>query len=127
MGTRKNRLLVVDDEEAILYAYKKLFGAPRMGMLVDTASSMEEAAIFLGKHKYNVVLTDLRLGINDDRSGFQLIRSIKERDKSVKIILVTAYGSMEVKKLSYEVGVDYYLEKPVSTEVLKQIFRELNI
>lgn len=127
MGGLKNRLLVVDDEESILYAYKRLFGAPRMGLEVDTARSVKEAETFLKKNKYKVVLTDLRLGIEDDRGGFRLIRLIKEHDKKVKVILVTAYGNFQVEKDSYEAGADYYFEKPVSTEVLKQVFKDLSI
>lgn len=121
----ENRLLIVDDEEAILYAYKRLFGAPRKGLKVDTAKSMEEAVTLLQKNKYRVVLTDLRLGIEDDLGGFRLIRLIKEFDSDIKIILVTAYGSFEVEKESREMGADYYLEKPVPTDALRNIFKEL--
>ncbi|MCP5108725.1 MAG: response regulator [bacterium] len=121
----KNRLLIVDDEEAILYAYKRLFGSARMGMAVDTAKSMAEALKFLEKNKYSIVLTDLRLGFEDDLGGFRLIRAIKEFDKSTKVILVTAYGSFQVERESYRMGADYYLEKPVPTEALCHIFKEL--
>lgn len=121
----ENRLLIVDDEEAILYAYKRLFGAPKRGITVDTAKSMEEAVDLLNKNKYKVVLTDLRLGIEDDLGGFRLIKIIKKFDSAIKIILVTAYGSFQVEKESYEMGADYYLEKPVPTDDLRKILKEL--
>lgn len=123
----ENRLLIVDDEEAILYAYKRLFGTSKNGITVDTAKSMEEAAEFLRKYKYQVVLTDLRLGIDDDQGGFRVIRFIKQFDKNIKIILVTAYGNFQVEKKSYELGADYYLEKPVPMEELRRILKELNM
>jgi len=121
----ENRLLIVDDEEAILYAYKRLFGAPKRGIIVDTAKSMQEAVDLLKTHKYKVVLTDLRLGIEDDLGGFRLIKLIKSFDSNIKIILVTAYGNFQVEKESYEMGADYYLEKPVPTDALRKIFKEL--
>lgn len=121
----ENRLLIVDDEEAILYAYKRLFGAPKQGITVDTAKSMKEAVDLLKENKYKVVLTDLRLGIEDDLGGFRLIELIKKFDRSIKIILVTAYGSFQVEKESYEMGADYYLEKPVPTDALRKILKEL--
>jgi DNA-binding NtrC family response regulator len=121
----ENRLLIVDDEEAILYAYKRLFGAPKRGIIVDTAKSMQEAVDLLKTHKYKVVLTDLRLGIEDDLGGFRLIKLIKSFDSDIKIILVTAYGNFQVEKESYEMGADYYLEKPVPTDALRKIFKEL--
>lgn len=121
----ENRLLIVDDEEAILYAYKRLFGAPKRGIIVDTAKSMQEAVDLLKTHKYKVVLTDLRLGIEDDLGGFRLIKLIKSYDSDIKIILVTAYGNFQVEKKSYEMGADYYLEKPVPTDALRKIFKEL--
>lgn len=115
------RLLIVDDEEAILYAYKRLFGSPRSGIKVDTAPSIEEAEKYLKDNKYQVVVTDLRLGIEDDMGGFDLIKIIKAHDKDVKVILVTAYGSPAVEKESYERGADYYLEKPVPLDTLKKV------
>jgi DNA-binding NtrC family response regulator len=121
----ENRLLIVDDEEAILYAYKRLFGAPKKGLKVDTANSMEEAIELLKKNKYKAVLTDLRLGSQDDMGGYRLIKLIKEFDREIKIILVTAYGSFKVEKESREIGADYYLEKPVPTDTLRKIFKEL--
>jgi len=121
----ENRLLIVDDEEAILYAYKRLFGAPKRGIIVDTAKSMQEAVDLLKTNKYKVVLTDLRLGIEDDLGGFRLIKLIKSFDSNIKIILVTAYGNFQVEKESYEMGADYYLEKPVPTDALRKIFKEL--
>lgn len=121
----ENRLLIVDDEEAILYAYKRLFGAPKKGLKIDTANSIEEAVSLLQKNKYKVVLTDLRLGSQDDRGGYRLIKLIKEFDSEIKIILVTAYGNFEVEKESREMGADYYLEKPVPTDALRNIFKEL--
>ena len=44
---------------------------------------------------------------------------------NIKIILVTAYGNFQVEKKSYEMGADYYLEKPVPTDALRKIFKEL--
>jgi DNA-binding NtrC family response regulator len=123
----ENRLLIVDDEEAILYAYKRLFGTGKNGITVDTARSMEEASDYLRKHKYKVVLTDLRLGIDDDQGGFRVIRFIKQFDKNIKIILVTAYGSFQVEKTSYELGADYYLEKPVPMDELRRILKDLDM
>lgn len=124
----ENRLLIVDDEEAILYAYKRLFGSPKNGgIIVDTARSLEEATRFLKQHKYKVVLTDLRLGIEDDQGGFRVIKYIKQFDENVKIILVTAYGNFQVEKTSIDLGADYYLEKPVPMDELKKILRELDM
>lgn len=127
MAVIKNRLLVVDDEEAILYAYKRLFGAPRKGMRVDTAKSLKEAEDCLKKNKYKAVVTDLRLGIDDDKGGFRLIHLIKKLDKNIKVILVTAYGNLEVERQSKAVGADYYFEKPVSMDLLMQVFKEIDI
>jgi DNA-binding NtrC family response regulator len=121
----ENRLLIVDDEEAILYAYKRLFGAPKKGLKVDIAKSMDEAVDLLQANRYKAVLTDLRLGFEDDHGGFRLIKLIKKFDSDIKIILVTAYGSFDVEKESLEMGADYYLEKPVSTDALRNIFNKL--
>ena len=116
----KPRILVVDDEEAILYAYKRML-SPHMEFEVDAAKSLEEAKAFLKKHKYKVLLTDLRLGVDENLRGFQLTRLMKRLDKDITVILVTAYGNLQVKKKAYKLGVDFYFEKPVSIYTLKEL------
>ncbi len=124
------RLLVVDDEEAILYAYKRLFGRSsrvKGGVVVDAAKDLDEAKAFLKEHKYQVIVTDLRLGIEDDFGGFELIDILRGYDKDIKIVMVTAYGNPKVKAEAMRKGADYYLEKPVPLDVLKGILKELGI
>ncbi|MCP4221414.1 MAG: response regulator [bacterium] len=120
-----DRLLIVDDEEAILYAYRRLFESPKLE--VDTAANLEDAIVLLEKNNYKALLTDLRLGIVDEMGGFDVIRKAKECHKDIRIILATAYGTPQVKKTAKEVGVDHFLEKPVPLKELKKIFRKINM
>lgn len=121
----EKRLLIVDDEEAILYAYQRLFGYPRTELIVDTAANLEEAKAKLKQHKYKVVVTDLRLGIDDNLGGFNLVGMIKAVEPSIKIVMVTAYGSAAVKKHAMACGADYYLEKPVQLDQLRAILTHI--
>ncbi len=113
------RVLLVDDEVAVLFAYRKCLR--RIGCKVDTVETKKEAEILLDKHKYDVAILDLRLSSSDGEEGIELISYARECQPKVKLIMITAYGSEEVKDKAYKHGADLYLEKPVSIELIRKI------
>lgn len=113
------RVLLVDDEVAVLFAYRKCLR--RIGCKVDTVETKKEAEILLDKHKYDVAILDLRLSSSDGEEGIELISYARECQPEVKLIMITAYGSEEVKDKAYQHGADLYLEKPVSIELIRKI------
>ncbi|MCP4151874.1 MAG: response regulator [bacterium] len=118
-------LLIIDDETAILYAYKRLFQSPEL--IVHTAKTMDEALALLRKYKYDVVITDLRLDMKNEFGGLRLAKFLKTFDKKVKVILATAYGNPWVKSKADETGVDLYIVKPIPLDELKEILAGLGL
>lgn len=69
----------------------------------------------------DIIVTDLRM---PDMDGFEFIKIIREVDKSIPIVVITAYASEESKNESFRIGADYYLTKPVLMADLKRIFKQ---
>lgn len=119
----EKRLLIVDDDKTILYAYKRLFQFA--GVKVDTAKSLEKAHSYMKKNNYRAVVTDLRLTPENRQEGLQILQAMKNLNQDTKLILITAYGNFEVKKKAEELGIDYYFEKPVPIDNLIKILKSL--
>jgi DNA-binding NtrC family response regulator len=121
----KQRILIVDDEKAILLAFKKLLKSPNIE--VDTAETIAETEDLLKKNIYNAAIVDLRLTGVDGEEGLNIIKHIKEFYPETVVILVTGYGSSAVMEIAQSLGASFYFEKPVSIEVLKNALKSLNI
>lgn len=105
------RLLIVEDEAAILYALTLYFES--RGFEVDTASAREEAEGFLlTREPYDVVIADLRLGDSEGAEGLEVVSAVRRASPATRTILLTAYGSSEVELEAKQRGVDVLLNKP---------------
>ncbi|HEV8579826.1 MAG TPA: response regulator [Thermoanaerobaculia bacterium] len=106
-----HRLLLVDDEEAILFAMGDFL--VRSGYEVDRARSREEAERLLAvAQPYSLAIVDLRLGATEPRGGLDLLRRIRESSPQTQTILLTAYGSPDVEAELAAIGADRLLSKP---------------
>ncbi|MBN1470369.1 MAG: response regulator [Syntrophaceae bacterium] len=121
----KQRILIVDDERAILLAYKKLLKSSTVD--VDTAETIDDTEDLLKKNIYNAVIVDLRLTGVEGEEGLKIIKYVKEFCPQTNVILVTGYGSTAVMEKAYALGAAFYFEKPVSSEIMKIALKSLNI
>jgi DNA-binding NtrC family response regulator len=118
-------LLLVDDEPAILMAFKKLLQNSEIS--VDTAENIEYAKELLDRRAYAAVIADLRLSGFAGEEGLEIIRYVKDRHPETQIILITAYGNQDVMKKAYTLGAAFYFEKPVSTNIIKNALKTLGV
>lgn len=103
----KRRVLAVDDEQSIRAAVEMSF--EDAGWEVATAASAEEALGILREQSFDILFLDKNLpGI----SGLDLLRKVREENRDVAVVLMTAFGSASSAKEGLELGVDRYLEKP---------------
>jgi len=119
------RILIVDDEKAILLAFKKLLRSPNID--VDTAETIGETEDLLKRNIYNAAIVDLRLTGVDGEEGLKIMKHIKEFYPQTNVILVTGYGSSAVMEKAQALGAAFYFEKPVSIEILKNALKSLDI
>lgn len=109
--TATRRILIVDDEPAILFAYRKLL--EREDIVVDTSESLVEALEMISTHTYFAVIADMRLAGTDNADGMQVLRSIQNIQSDAKVILITGYGNKDIEQTALDLGAAYYFEKPV--------------
>jgi DNA-binding response OmpR family regulator len=106
-----HRLLVVDDEQPILFALREYFTL--RGYEVDCAKEVAEADALLERRTYAVVIVDLRLSSADGTEGLGLIQRARARCPKTSILLLTAYGSPATEREALQCGADQVLHKPV--------------
>jgi DNA-binding response OmpR family regulator len=122
---KKTRILLVDDEDTILFAFKRVLSEPDCE--IHTASSLEEAVSLLNNNQYNALLADLRLSSTPIKDGLGVIQVARKTQLACKIFVLTAYGDEETKKIVYDLGTDLYMEKPVSPQKVKATFKQMGI
>ncbi|MEW6068762.1 MAG: response regulator [Nitrospirota bacterium] len=110
------KVLVIDDEKIFLLGIKKFLENPEI--MVDTAETFEDAMYLLNNSSYNAVIVDIRLSGTSGEEGLDILRYIKKYKPDKKVIVITGYGDQEIRQKAYDLGADFYYEKPVSAEVL---------
>lgn len=110
-------ILVVDDEELIRLSLSKLL--EKQGYSVDVASSAEEALGKLKEDGYQIVISDIMM---PDMDGIELLKRIKDLDRGVYVIMITAYASLERAIASLKHGAGDFIQKPYETrEILEAV------
>jgi len=112
-------ILIVDDEVNILKVLSAAFR--KDGFETHTALNGEEATARLKERRYDLVLLDYRL---PDVTGDILLERIKADSPSVPVILLTAYGSIELAVEAMSKGAYTFMTKPVNLEALLAVVRE---
>lgn len=120
-----HRILIIDDEEAILFSFKKLLRSPRVE--VDVCMEMEEAFAMIAAKQYDAVLTDYRLSHSESNEGLEILRYVKGIDPTVPVILLTGYGSDEIKERVLTMGAFGYFDKPIRITELYSILQQAGI
>jgi len=113
------RVLIVDDEINTVKVLAASF--EKDGFDPHVAHDGEEAAAKFEEDSFDLVLLDYRL---PDTTGDVLLGMIKEKAPSVPVILLTAYGTIEMAVNAMREGAYTFLTKPVNLEVLMSVARE---
>lgn len=106
------KILIVDDEELIVAAMRRYFEG--LGYAIDSAHELEEAQALLANRQYDLVIADLRLTGIGGVEGLQIVSDIHQRCADTRVILLSAYGTPEIERESYNRGADAFLHKPKS-------------
>lgn len=119
------RILIVDDEEDITWGISKCLDKTNHSFDVHCVSTGDQALEILRKFRFDLVVSDIRM---PGRSGLELLLDIRKQYPQTKIIIMTAYGSQEIRERAEKRGSFFYIEKPFEIGYLKQlIFEALEI
>lgn len=112
----KRRILLVDDELAILLTLKAIL--EMNGFAVETAASAAEAKQKLNGSEYDMVITDMRM--EAETSGYDVIHAARQQKYNPATAILTAYPTLGTEWQAR--GAQSLLVKPVNTpDLLRQI------
>jgi len=109
----ESKIMIVDDEETLVYYLRQALQLQFPGCSVDVAYSGEEGLSHLAQHAYDLIIADYRM---PGFSGLELIRGVRYLDASTYLILMTAYGTDDLRAEAQLLGVSYYFQKPFEVD-----------
>ncbi|MBN2367204.1 MAG: response regulator [Calditrichaeota bacterium] len=121
MALLQKRVLIVDDEEDLTWTLSKKLSKDSDKFQLLTVNSGVEAIEAMNQLPVDLVITDVRM---PEVSGLELLVQIKDRYPQTKVIIMTAYGSDDVKNEANQRGCFRYVEKPFEINELRKLILE---
>ncbi|MBI5804915.1 sigma-54-dependent Fis family transcriptional regulator [candidate division TA06 bacterium] len=112
-------ILLIDDEEAIQFAFTKYLG--KSGYEVITASTLAQARIALTQRNYDIILLDLSL---PDGNGLEMIGEIRQSQADVALVVITGKGDVPLAVKAMQLGADNFMTKPTDMDELEVYLRK---
>ena len=103
----KLEILVLDDEEIVCTRLKA--SLEKAGYAIEVFTDSREAKNRIEQHKFNIVVTDLKMAHID---GLQLFQLAHDRWPDCEIILITGFATVEVTREALHKGVRDVIAKP---------------
>jgi DNA-binding NtrC family response regulator len=118
-----SRVLVADDQRDVLNALKLLLkGEP---FDVETASSPAAVLSAVGKSAFDAILIDLNYtrDTTSGKEGLELLRSVRQLEPELPVIVMTAWGTIDVAVAAMREGASDFIEKPWDNQRLLSVLR----
>lgn len=113
-------LLIVDDQPGVRRLLFEMLGDE--GYLVDMAGSGAEAIRKVFARIPVLVLLDVKM---PGMSGIETLEEIKKIAPDVPVVMMTAYGELELLAETKEHGSGYYIKKPFDLEEIRLLIKEI--
>ncbi|MHA2271180.1 MAG: response regulator [Candidatus Hodarchaeales archaeon] len=113
------RVLLVDDDENLLFMVKKFITRAEPAIELVGVISANKAINKLSKEHFDIVVSDYQM---PDTNGLQLLAQLREKGNSIPFIMFTGRGSKEIANQALSLGADYYLRKNAN---LKDLYNSL--
>ena len=105
------RLLIVEDEVSTVFAIREFFAFN--GYVVDCAACPPDAMLFLTRHRYDIVITDLHLTPYRCAEGMSVLDRARTLNPDALIIMLTAYATEGSEEDAYKHGATLFETKPI--------------
>ena len=119
MSMNEKRILLVDDDEALVKTFQSVL--LREGYFVDIAMTANRALKKVEKEKYNLVVLDVVLSYI---LGCEVAHKIRQQDDEIRIILITGYPQFQECIDSLKLGIQEILLKPIAPSEILRVTRE---
>src|SRR6185369_3119391 len=112
------KILIIDDESFICENVERILSEE--GYHVCSAASGGEARKIVLANDIDLALLDLNLGTEN---GIDVLKSLKEIDPDLLVIIITGYGSVESAVDALKLGAFHYIKKPFKADALRVIVK----
>ncbi|MBU3134125.1 response regulator [Clostridium gasigenes] len=114
----KKRILIVDDEKNIRIALKQCFKGENYK--VEMANDGEEAIEKLKNDRYDLILMDYQM---PNKNGLEVLEDIRKNNIETRVIIMTAYGTVDIAVDSMKLGAVDFISKPFTIAKVKDVVR----
>jgi DNA-binding NtrC family response regulator len=109
-------ILIVDDEKNIRFTVAQSLAG--LGMETDSAENGEEALAKLKNKDFGLILLDLHMPGLD---GMEVLREVRELRPDIRVIIMTAYGTVERAAKAISLGAIDFIQKPFVPKEIRQM------
>ena len=113
-------VLFVEDEELLRAIFERILD--KMVQRLYIAENGKSGLEAYSKYHPDLIITDIMMPVMD---GLEMVQKIRERDNTVKLVILSAYGEAEYFMDAIEIGVNSFLLKPIETKKLTSLVEEL--
>jgi len=109
------RLMVIDDEAIVGKRLRQVFS--KMGFVVEVFDSPVQAMRAAEDHKFDIVVTDLKM---EGMDGMEVLSRVRQLNPAIRVIIITGYAQPETAEEAFKLGVFDFIPKPFRLEQLKE-------
>lgn len=108
---KKGKILIIDDNEELLIAFK--FFLSKHFAIIDTIKSPNLIHEYIRKESYDIILLDMNFsaGVNSGNEGIYWMKQILNKDPDLSVVLITAYGDVELAVNAMKEGATDFIQK----------------
>jgi len=110
------RVLIVDDEKNIRLTLSQSLDS--LGIETDTAANGEEALAKLEERDFGLMLLDLKMPGMD---GIEVLKEVREIRPEIRVIIITAYGTIESAIEAMKLGAVDFIQKPFAPAEIREL------
>ncbi len=120
MENSEKKILIVEDDEAMRSLLKDILDAE--GLVAEAVSNGSDALQKVMDQPFDLIITDIQM---PGLTGLDILPVIRKLQPEAPVIVITAFGSKEVHRRSFEKGATGYLEKPIHINKLKTLIHKM--
>src|SRR5918999_1265943 len=113
LGREEARVLIVDDDPALLQALPETLRLRMSGVTVDTADSAAAALERIAAQDYDAIVTNIKMPGMD---GLALLAQIQERRPEIPTVMITGHGEEDLAVRAFRGGAYDFIQKPIDRD-----------
>lgn len=113
------KILIVDDQYGIRILLNEVF--QKEGYQTFQAANGVQAIEIVNKHSPDLVLLDMKIPGMD---GIEILKRLKKIDSEIRVIIMTAYGELDMIQEAKDLGAITHFAKPFDIDEIRQAVRE---